>query len=275
MGGFRATPLSRPIRSVNRSPAAGDPSLLPLSPSHLDPAQILQPAVTALGADLRGWALAWARISPALTLLPAFGLNALPVQTRAALGLALAVSLAPTLQPLQLAAPFGVALLLEAARGLPVAIAASGALWAAGMAGGLTDNIRGARETQSLPVVDEETSPLGALLSLLVALLFLQGGGAARVAAALASPPSLSHGTLWQLALGLTHAIELALAVAAPLVAVSIVLELANALIARAATPAHVVALLAPLRSIFILVAFALLFERMTSLLAGVAAQQP
>ena len=57
--------------------------------------------------------------------------------------------------------------------------------------------------------------------------------------------------------------------------AVSIVLELANALIARAATPAHVAALLAPLRSIFILVAFALLFERMTSLLAGVAAQQP
>ena len=226
--------------------------------------------LSALNVDLRGWALAWARVTPALTVLPAFGLNALPAQTRAALGLALAVSIAPSLQPVQLTAPFGVALLLEAARGLPVAIAASGALWAAGMAGGLTDNIRGARETQALPVVDEETSPLGALLSLLVALIFLEGGGAARVVAALSSPQTVSHGALWQVALGLTHAIDLALAVAAPIVAVSIVLELANALIARAATPAHVVALLAPLRSILILVCFALLFERMASLLASV-----
>jgi len=231
--------------------------------------------LTALGVDLRGWALAWARVTPALTLLPAFGLNALPAQTRAALGLALAVSIAPSIQPLQLAAPFGIALLLEAARGLPVALAASGALWAAGMAGGLTDNIRGARETQALPVVDEDTSPLGALLSLLVALIFLEGGGASRVAAALSSNPTLSHGVLWQVALGLTHAIELALAVAAPVVAVSIVLELANALISRAATPAHVVALLAPLRSILILVCFALLFERMASLLASMAARYP
>jgi len=231
--------------------------------------------LTALGVDLRGWALAWARVTPALTLLPAFGLKALPAQTRAALGLALAVSIAPSVQPLQLAAPFGVALLLEAARGLPVALAASGALWAAGMAGGLTDNLRGARETQSLPVVDDETSPLGALLSLLVALIFLEGGGASRVAAALSSQPTVSHGVLWQVALGLTHAIELALAVAAPVVAVSIVLELANALISRAATPAHVVALLAPLRSILILVCFALLFERMASLLASVAAHSP
>lgn len=231
--------------------------------------------LAALGGDLRGWALAWARVTPALTLLPAFGLNALPVQTRAALGLALAVSIAPSLQPTTLSAPFAIALLFEAARGLPVAVAASGALWAAGMAGGLADNLRGARETQALPIAPEETSPLGALLSLLVALVFLEGGGAARVAAALSSNTSVSHGTLWQVALGLTHAIELALAVAAPVVAVSIVLELANALVARSATPAHIVALLAPLRSILILVAFALLFERMASLLASIAARSP
>ena len=249
--------------------------MLLLAPPHLDPAQILQPLLAGLGGDLRGWALAWARVTPALTLLPALGLSALPAQTRAALGLALAVSIAPSLQPAQLEAPFAVALLLEAARGLPVALAASGALWAAGMAGGLIDNLRGARETQALPVVDEDTSPLGALLSLLVALIFLEGGGAARVAAALTSTITVSHGTLWQVALGLTHAVELALAVAAPVVAVSIVLELVNALVARSATPAHIVALLAPLRSIVVLVAFALLFERMASLLASVAAHSP
>ncbi len=132
-----------------------------------------------------------------------------------------------------------------------------------------------ARETQALPIVDEDTSPLGALLSLLVALIFLEGGGAARVAAALSANVPASYGTLWQVALGLTHAIELALAVAAPVVAVSIVLELANALVARAATPAHIAALLAPLRSILILVSFALLFERMASLLASVASHRP
>ncbi len=239
------------------------------------PAQILLPVLSTLGIDLRGWALAWARVTPALTLVPAFGLNALPAQTRAALGLALAVSIAPSLAPTELSAPFAVALLLEAARGLPVALGAAGALWAAGMAGGLADNIRGARETQGLPIVDEDTTPLGALLALLVSLLFLEGGGAARVASALSGASTVSHGTLWHVALGLTHSVEIALAVAAPLVAVSIVVEVANALISRAATPAHLTALLAPLRSIIILVAFALLFERMTTLLAALAAHVP
>ncbi|HEY3666684.1 MAG TPA: flagellar biosynthetic protein FliR [Polyangiaceae bacterium] len=241
----------------------------------IDPAHILQPALSALGVDLRGWALAWARVTPALTLVPAFGLNALPAATRAALGLSLAVAIAPSLAPAQLSAPFAVALLFEAARGLPVALAAAGVLWAAGMAGGLADNIRGARETQALPVVDEDTSPLGALLALLVALLFLESGGAARVAAALSSNVSVSHGLLWHVALGLTHSVELALAVASPVVAVSIVVEVANALIARAVTPAHISTLLAPLRSILILGAFALLFDRMTVLLAELAARVP
>jgi len=249
--------------------------LLPPPLPHLDPAQILQPVLASLVGDLRGWALSWARVTPAATLLPAFGLNALPAQTRAALCLALAASIAPSLQPAESAAPFGVALMLEAAAGLPVALAAAGALWAAGMAGGLTDNLRGARETQALPNVDEGTSPLGALLSMLVALIFLEGGGASRVAAALTEPIALSNGVLWRVARGLTHSIELALAVAAPLAAVSIVVELANALIARSASPAYIAALLAPLRSIAILVAFALLFERMASLLAVVAAHAP
>jgi type III secretory pathway component EscT len=241
----------------------------------VDPAQILAHALSGAAIDLRGWALAWARVAPALTLVPAFGLTALPAQSRAALGLALAVSIAPALTPAETGMPFGIAILVEAARGLPVALSAAGVLWAAGMAGGLTDNLRGARETQALPIVDEETSPLGALLSLLVAIVFLEGGGAARVVAALTERATISHGVLWQIALGLTHAIELALAVSAPIVAVSIVLELASALIARAATPASIAALLAPLRSMLILAAFALLFERMTALLAAIAASTP
>jgi type III secretory pathway component EscT len=210
-----------------------------------------------------------------LALVPAFGLTALPAQSRAALGLALAVSIAPALEPARVTAPFGLALLMESARGLPVALSAAGILWAAGMAGGLTDNLRGARETQALPIADEDVSPLGALLSLLVALLFLEGGGAARVVSALVASPAVSYGALWRVALGLTHSVELALAVASPMVAVSIVAELSNALLARSATPAYVAALLAPLRSVLILIAFALLFERMTQLLAAIALHVP
>ena len=135
-----------------------------------------------------------------MTLVPAFGLNALPAQARVALGLSLAVAIAPSLQPSALSAPFALSLLIEAARGLPVALAAAGVLWAAGMAGGLTDNLRGARETQALPSVDEGVSPLGALLTMLVSLLFLEGGGASRVAAALAAPSSPSFGLLWRVA---------------------------------------------------------------------------
>ena len=242
---------------------------------HLDPSQILQPLLASLGGDLRGWALAWARVTPAVTLVPAFGLNALPAQTRAVLSLALAASLVPSLQPVHHSAPLGVALLLEAAAGVPVAFAASGALWAAGMAGGLTDNLRGAREAQALPIVDDGSSPLGALLSMVVALVFLEGGGAARVAAALSESVALSPSILWRVAFGLTRSVELALAVAAPIAAVSIVVESANALIARSAAPAYIAALLAPLRSIAILVAFALLFERMAGLLSAVAAHAP
>jgi len=241
----------------------------------IDPGLVLPSAFVGFEAQLRGWALAWARVAPAVTLVPAFGLTGLPAQSRAALGLALAVSIAPALTPASVAAPFGVSLLLSAARGLPVALAAAAALWAAGMAGGLADNLRGARETQALPIVDSETTPLGALLSILVALIFLESGGAARVVAALALDHELSYGMLWQVAVGLTHAIELALAIAAPVVAVSIVVELSNVLLARAATPAAVASLLAPLRSIVILVAFALLFERMASLLAQIALHAP
>jgi len=241
----------------------------------IDPALALPAVFVGLEAQLRGWALAWARVAPALTLVPAFGLTGLPAQSRAALGLALAASIAPALTPVAVAAPFGISLLFEAARGLPVALAAAGVLWAAGMAGGLADNLRGARETQTLPIVDGDTTPLGALLSILVALVFLESGGAARVVAALATDHQVSHGVLWQVAAGLTHAIELALAVAAPIVAVSIVVELSNALLARAATPAAVASLLAPLRSIVILVAFALLFERMATLLAQISMHSP
>ena len=105
------------------------------------------------------------------------------------------------------------------------------------------------------------------LVGLLVIIAFLEFGGGARVVTALTrlEAPSMS---VRSVALGLTASIEIALAAAAPLAAATIVLSVAEGLIARAAVPAHVTALLTPLRGVALLALFALLLERIVEVLA-------
>jgi hypothetical protein len=62
--------------------------------------------------------------------------------------------------------------------------------------------------------------------------------------------------------------IEVAFAIAAPLAVASVLLEAASALIARAASPAFVGPVLAPLKSVALLGVLALVFERIAELLA-------
>jgi flagellar biosynthesis protein FliR len=237
-----------------------------------NPAEFLSEWLGIQISDLSAWGLAWARVTPALTIVPAFGLSALPAPSRAALGLAMAIAIAPALHPIDAdAQPYALSLVLQVVEGLPVAIAAALALWTAAMVGGLADNLRGAGQAAALPNVEDGASPLGALLSMLVAILFLESGGAARVAAALSATPARSGFGVPVLAHALTASIELSIAVAAPVVAASIVSELASALVARAATPAHVQALLAPLRTIVVLGIFALVLDRMAELLTIIA----
>jgi type III secretory pathway component EscT len=118
------------------------------------------------GADinLAALGLAWARAMPAVTLGPAFG-------QRAVMGLALAASIFPALTPVAASTsePFVVLALIEVARGLPLAIAAAVPLWlwAATMAGGVADALRGSQETPGAPTVEGRATPLGVLLSLL------------------------------------------------------------------------------------------------------------
>lgn len=223
---------------------------------------------------LRGYLAAWARVSPAIAIVPAFGLAALPAAARAGLGLALAIAIAPGLGGFHAGnGPLWVELVAQAIAGLPVAVMAAAALWAATMAGGLADDLRGQRAVAALPNVEDGATPLGALTTLLVALVFLEGGGAERVAAALLRPPP-EH-VLVALVGTLENAITLSIAVLAPIVAVSIVVELSSALIARAAAPAYVASLLAPLKSVAVLGAFALLFDRIVELLAVSAGHAP
>lgn len=226
--------------------------------------------------ELEAIGLAWARVAPTVTIVPAFGLRALPASARAVVGLALGAAIAPAVAASAgvdaAAAPWVVRALGQLLLGLPVALAAAIPLWAATMAGGLVDGLRGASDGQGLAVVEDRPSSFGVLLSLLASTIFLSTGGPARVATALASAKPTATGTLTGVLLSASHdlvaGIGVAIAVGAPLLAAAVVLEIAFALVARAASPAQVHALLAPLRAVGLLAITAVVLDRIAALLA-------
>src|SRR5258706_596238 len=80
------------------------------------------------------------------------------------------------------AEPWPLLVLGEIVRGIPIALAAAIPLWAATMAGGVADALRGAQATVTAPTMEGRASPLGVPLSLLACALFLATGGPARIA---------------------------------------------------------------------------------------------
>ncbi|HXN31578.1 MAG TPA: flagellar biosynthetic protein FliR [Polyangiaceae bacterium] len=228
------------------------------------------------GVDLAAMGLAWARAAPSVVLVPAFGLRALPAPARAVMGLAFAASVFPAVGPAASSAsgPWLVLMLVELARGLPIALAAAVPLWAATMAGGVADALRGSQETLSVPTVEGRATPLGVPLSLLACAIFLATGGPARVVAALAFRPTPEH-PLLAAADDIVGGIGLAVALGGPLLASSVVVELAAALVARAASPAQVHALLAPVRALGTIVIVTVVFERLATALAKAVELSP
>jgi type III secretory pathway component EscT len=236
----------------------------------------LMSVFAAGGLDPRAWALGLARSMPAVALVPAFGLSGVPPQVRVALGLALGFCIAPALSgSVASDGPLLVALAREALVGLPVALLAALVVYVAGMAGGLIDDLRGARDTTSLPVLPEGAPSLSVAFALLSAVAFLHGGGAARVASALAAPAIASRFSWPALVSALAGSVEVAFAIAAPVAVVSVLLEVGSALVARAASPAFIAPVLAPLKSVVLLGVLALVFERMAALLVVLAANAP
>src|ERR1019366_4267494 len=221
------------------------------------------------GIDLAAVGLAWARVTPAVALVPAFGLRALPAPARAILGLALAACIVPAVTPIPVmsAAPWPLLAVVEAARGLPVAIAAAVPLWSATMAGGVADALRGSQEAPSAATVEGPATPMGIALSLLASAMFLATGGPARVVTALATRQSEVH-PLLAAAGDLANGITLAVALGGPLLAAAVVVEIAGAIVARAASPAQVQALVAPLRALGTLAVTAVVFNRLSVALA-------
>jgi type III secretory pathway component EscT len=227
------------------------------------------------GIDLAPLGLAWARVMPAVTIVPAFGLRALPAPARAILGLSLAACIFPAVAPIDAAVgPWPVLVLVEVARGLPVALAAAIPLWAATMAGGVADALRGSTDSPTGPTVEGAATPLGIPLSLLASALFLTTGGPARVAAALAQRSLAAHPVLAAVD-DLVGGITLAVAIGGPLLAASVVIEIAGAIVSRAASPAQVHTLIAPLRALGTLAVMGIVLERLATALARIVQASP
>ena len=221
--------------------------------------------------DLVSLGLGWARAAPVVAIVPAFGLRALPAPARAVIAIAIAATIAPAVaaDPSLASRNWVLALIAAFLQGLPIAIAAAVPLWAATMAGGVIDAVRGSNDTVSMPTVEGRPSTLGVPMALLASTVFLATGGPARVAMALALPSTVPGSqAVLRAALDLSSGITIALSVAAPVLAASIVVEIAGALVARAASPAQIHSLLAPARSLAILGVAALLLERMAALIA-------
>lgn len=242
------------------------------------PVDALLVALEGSGLELTAWGLAWARVLPTMLIVPAFGATLLPGAARAVLGLAFAVVLIPSVA-LETAALGGVAsggqlglrFVLEGLRGLPIALSTAALLWAAMMAGGLIDDLRGATQQSSSVFADAPTG-LGTLLGLFVAMAFLNLGGASRVVEALTQAPNLDHPLLLRTVHDLVRAVEVALALAAPVLGAVVVWEVTGALITRAASPAHTLPMLAPLRSLVILGVLAFSLDGMLALLTRLLA---
>jgi type III secretory pathway component EscT len=228
------------------------------------------------GIDLAPLGLAWARTMPAVTLGPAFGLRALPAPARAVLGLTLAACIFPALAPIEAGSsmPWPILAVGEVARGLPIAIAAAVPLWAATVAGGVADALRGAQEAPSVPTVEGQATPMGITLSLLASAIFLATGGPARVVAALSERPVMAHPVLAAVD-DLAGGITLSVALGGPLLAAAVVIEVAGALVARAASPAQVHTLIAPLRALGTLAIMGIVLERLAVTLAKVIEAAP
>jgi len=236
--------------------------------------QAVADALAAEGVDVAALGLAWARATPAVAIVPALGLRALPGPARAAIALGLAASVYPAFAGAIApaigggAAPWPLLALGEIVAGVPVAIAAAIPLWAATMAGGVVDALRGAQDGASFVAVEGRATPLGVLFSLLASCLFFASGGPSRVALALAARDLPAH-PIARAAHDIAGGVSVAIAIGAPLLAAAIVLEVAAALVARAATPAQVQAVVAPWKALGLLAIAGVVLDRIAAVLAA------
>jgi type III secretory pathway component EscT len=222
------------------------------------------------GVDAEAWLRGTLRLVPSMILVPAFGLRALPFPAQLLFAFVLAGATLPAvaggLPPLD--RPWLYAALEELARGLPVAVSAAATIWGATMAGNLMDELRGGPPPADFPLADSPSGPLGILLSLAASIAFLEFGGPAQLAQALASPAPLRAHLLAEVVRSLLAGVQLAVLIAAPLLALLLFLEVFHALVTRATRSGLWLSLFAPLRALSVLAIVALLLDRLVEGLA-------
>jgi flagellar biosynthetic protein FliR len=144
----------------------------------------------SIEATARLLGLAAARTVPLTLSLPVLGGPALPMQLRLALGLGLAALCLPSLAVAPEAAGalgWGLLAAREVLVGVVMGFAVACVFRGAEAAGELTDVLRGGDlGSMPSPAGEGETRPLGALMLLLAAVVFLEIGGVGQVASALA-----------------------------------------------------------------------------------------
>ena len=196
-----------------------------------------------------------ARTVPVTWLVSPLGGARLPASARLAFGVLLACLVEPTLEAaaaragLERAGAGLVTLLLarELFVGFGVGLVVSFAFRAAEAAGRLVDTLRGASLAEVLvPTSDERASPLAALYVLLATLVFLELGGVPRLLEALlasydavplagAVTPATLRGAAGVVVVASARLVEIALALAAPVVVALWLTDLALGMIARVA----------------------------------------
>ena len=224
-----------------------------------------------LGVELVPLTLAFARVFPALVLLPIFAARLMPVSARAALSFALAILILPGVR-LQdtLSHRLPVELGYQALLGLPPALSAAAFLWAAGMTGAVIDDVRG--QSQGQARILEQSTPVGTLTGLFAAVGFLQLGGVDRLAGALLDADRAVHTPFLRAAHNIVAGVDVALALAAPVLALVVVVDVAGGLVAKAAAPAHIQQLWTPVRAFLMLGALSLILNTILSVLTEVLA---
>lgn len=214
--------------------------LLPGTPMASDAllSQLLSALVAALqleaGVDLASWLLALARLIPSLALVPGLGLGVLPLPTRIAIGLSLTASAGwcrqgPTTPLSELSAG---RIVYELGAGMPLALAATVSLWAAVETGAVADWLRQDPRRRAVAGLGLPATSLGTVLGLLSVVGFLGAGGPARLASASLWPAPKAL-ELPALAAQLVLGIDLAVHLAAPLLAGAVVLGLTQGLLGR------------------------------------------
>jgi flagellar biosynthesis protein FliR len=217
-------------------------------------------------AMLRSWLLGAARVMPAMIIVPAFGLRAVPAGARLALALCLGICVSPVLAGSD-TVPFVLAVTLQALRGMPVAVAAAAALWAASMAGGLIDELGHSRERSQLPLAPAGGGAASTLFAMVAAIAFLETGGPSRIVTALTRPSEPLGDLLTQVVRDLLAGVQVAVAVAVPFLVASVFFDVLTNLIARTVQGISLQSLWAPLRTLFFLLLLAAMLDRVLALI--------